>query len=69
PFYDRPEVVRLDPTEVSYTIQCFKDQQKMPTDAFDATLILKSIGGKYGVSPQGTILVPTPPNPQPRKAQ
>lgn len=70
PFYNMPQVVTLDPTEVSYTIECFKDQQKIPADAFDATLILKSLGAKYGLTPFGDILLPqAPTTTQPRTAQ
>ena len=57
PFYDIPQVVNLDPTQVSYTIQCFKDQKSAPEDAFDATLILQSLGAKYGLSPTGQPLI------------
>lgn len=58
PFYDMPQVVTLDPTQVSYTIQCFKDQKSAPEDAFDASLILQSLGAKYGLSPTGQPLTP-----------
>jgi hypothetical protein len=47
---------------VSYTIQCFKDQKSAPEDAFDATLILQSLGAKYGLSPTGQpLIVPAAP--------
>ncbi|MEB3754924.1 CC0125/CC1285 family lipoprotein [Acinetobacter sp. MD2(2019)] len=70
PFYRMPQVVTLEPTEVSYTIECFKDQKKRPEDAFDATLILKSLGAKYGLTPFGDILEPqTSTTPQTRTAQ
>ncbi len=55
---DMPQVVTLDPTQVSYTIQCFKDQKSAPEDAFDASLILQSLGAKYGLSPTGQPLPP-----------
>ncbi|MDM1248922.1 MULTISPECIES: hypothetical protein [Acinetobacter] len=58
PFYDMPQVVTLDPTQVAYTIECFKDQKSAPTDAFDARLILQSLGQKYGLSPTGQVLQP-----------
>ena len=45
-------VVNIDPVQVSYTIECYRDQKQAPQDAFDATLILKSIGQKYGLSRQ-----------------
>ncbi|MGA9699466.1 MULTISPECIES: CC0125/CC1285 family lipoprotein [Acinetobacter] len=58
PFYDMPRVVNIDPVEVSYTIECYKDQKKAPNDAFDAYLILQSLGQKYGLSPTGQVLQP-----------
>ncbi|OTG85045.1 CC0125/CC1285 family lipoprotein [Acinetobacter sp. ANC 4648] len=60
PFYDMPQVVTLDPVQVSYTIACFKDKKSAPNDAFDARLILQSLGQKYGVSPTGQVLQPQP---------
>ena len=65
PFYDMPQVVNIDPIQVSYTIECFKTQQQAP-DAFDAQLILQSLGQKYGVSPTGEVLQPPAP-PQNKK--
>ncbi|MEB3768317.1 CC0125/CC1285 family lipoprotein [Acinetobacter sp. MD2] len=57
PFFNSPQVVTFsDPTEVSYTIVCFKEKQRHPDDAFDASLILKSLGAKYGLSPFGDML-------------
>ena len=61
PFYDMPHVVTIDPVQVSYSIECYKDQKKAPDDAFDAYLILKSLGQKYGLSPSGQILPPPVP--------
>lgn len=58
PFYDMPQVVTLDPTQVSYTIECYEDKNSAPSDAFDARLILQSLGQKYGVSPTGQVLQP-----------
>lgn len=63
PLYNIPQVVTIDPVEVSYTIECYKDQKNIPSDTFDATLIVKSIGPKYGVSATGEVLPPTPPQP------
>lgn len=60
PFYDMPHVVTIDPVQVSYTIECYKDQKKAPEDAFDAYLILKSLGQKYGLGPNGQVLPPVP---------
>ena len=65
PFYDMPQVVNLDPIQVSYTIECFQTQQQSP-DAFDAQLILQSLGQKYGLSPTGDVLQPPAP-PQNKK--
>ncbi|WP_312330833.1 CC0125/CC1285 family lipoprotein [Acinetobacter variabilis] len=63
PFYDQPYTVTLDPAQVAYTIECFKAGQE-PKDAFDARLILQSLGAKYGVSPSGQVLQPQPATPQ-----
>ncbi|AXY58737.1 CC0125/CC1285 family lipoprotein [Acinetobacter sp. WCHAc010052] len=60
PFYDMPQVVNIDPVQVSYTIECYKTQKTAPDDAFDARLILQSLGQKYGVSPTGQVLQPQP---------
>ena len=57
PFYDMPQVVNLDPIQVSYTIECFQTQQQSP-DAFDAQTHLQSLGQKYGLSPTGDVLQP-----------
>lgn len=61
PFYDTPQVVNIDPIQISYTIQCYKDQKRAPSEAFDASLILKSLGPKYGLSATGEVLLPEPP--------
>lgn len=58
-FYDAPYSVTVEPAQVSYTIQCFKEKQQ-PDDAFDARLILQSLGQKYGVGPNGNVLMPEP---------
>ncbi|WP_010112262.1 hypothetical protein [Acinetobacter sp. P8-3-8] len=60
PFYDIPQVVTVDPIQVSYSIECYKDKKSAPNDAFDARLILQSLGQKYGVSPTGQVLQPQP---------
>lgn len=60
PFYDTPQVVTLDPVQVAYTISCFKSKKTAPNDAFDARLILQSLGQKYGLSPTGQVLQPQP---------
>lgn len=58
PFYDSPRVVNLDPIEVSYSISCTQTQSGDNKNAFDARLILGSLGQKYGLSPNGEVLVP-----------
>ncbi len=60
PFYDVPQVVTIDPVQVAYTIECFKEGQTKPNDAFDASMILRSLGQKYGLSPTGQVLLPEP---------
>lgn len=60
-FYNPPQVVQIDPTEISYSIECFKDKASAPSDAFDARLILQSLGQKYGVTPTGEVLQPVAP--------
>ncbi|WP_347455388.1 CC0125/CC1285 family lipoprotein [Acinetobacter thermotolerans] len=59
PFYDMPYRVTVEPAQVGYTIECFK-QGQAPQDAFDARLILQSLGQKYGLSPSGEMLQPQP---------
>lgn len=61
PYYSAPQVVNIEPTQVAYTIECYKDQKSAPSDAFNAVLILKSLGAKYGVSETGEILQPPVP--------
>ena len=63
PFFDTPQVVNVEPAQVSYTIECFKDQKSAPQDAFDAKLILQSLGQKYGLSANGEVLQPEPTAP------
>lgn len=60
PYYDTPQVINVDPVQVSYTIQCYKNQKSAPEDAFDARLILQSLGQKYGLTPTGQVLQPQP---------
>lgn len=59
PFYDMPYRATVEPAQIAYTIECFK-QGQTPKDAFDARLILQSLGAKYGLSPTGEILQPQP---------
>jgi hypothetical protein len=58
PFFDQPRIVNLDPIQVAYSIECYQDKKTKPSDAFDATLILQSLGQKYGLSPTGQVLPP-----------
>ncbi|MBF7681852.1 hypothetical protein I2F27_00680 [Acinetobacter sp. B5B] len=58
PLDDFTQVVNIEPNEVAYSIICYKNTQNMPNDAFNATLILKSLGAKYGVAENGDILKP-----------
>lgn len=55
PFYGSREVVDIDPIQVIYSIECFKPNAA-PQEAFDARLILQSLGAKYGLSPTGQVL-------------
>ncbi|KAA8732388.1 hypothetical protein F4V57_09975 [Acinetobacter qingfengensis] len=64
PFYDMPYSVDVDPVEVSYSIQMFKKAQA-PADAFDAHRILQSLGTKYGLRPDGSVIIPQPINKTP----
>jgi hypothetical protein len=57
PFYNSTELVDIDPIQVAYTIECYRPHEA-PKDAFDARLILQSLGQKYGVSPTGDVLPP-----------
>lgn len=66
-YYDIPQVVNVEPVQVAYTIQCFKDKKSAPNDAFDARLILQSLGQKYGVSATGQVLQPQPISPAVQK--
>lgn len=58
PFFNTPQVVNVESAQVSYTIECFEDQKSAPPDAFDAKLILQSLGQKYGLSATGDVLQP-----------
>lgn len=64
PFYGSPEVVDLDPIQVVYSIECYTPHTA-PQDAFDARLILQSLGAKYGLSPTGQVLPPPTTSPSP----
>ncbi|EPF81762.1 CC0125/CC1285 family lipoprotein [Acinetobacter rudis] len=63
-FYNQPQVVQIEPTEVSYSIECFKTKASAPSDAFEARLILQSLGQKYGLSPTGDVLPVETPAPK-----
>lgn len=57
PFYYPTRVVEVEPIQIAYHIEMFKES-KQPNDAFDARLILQSLGQKYGVSSTGETLKP-----------
>lgn len=57
PFYDAPYSVTVESAQVAYTIHCYKEKEA-PSDAFDARLILQSLGQKYGLSTTGEVLQP-----------
>lgn len=57
PFFYSPQVVQIDPIQVVYHIEMYHEN-KQPRDAFDARLILQSLGQKYAVSVTGEILTP-----------
>lgn len=59
PFYDTPRVVSVDPVQISYSIECFKASEA-PREAFDARLILQSLGQKYGLTTNGDVLPSSP---------
>ncbi|MFN3455771.1 MAG: (d)CMP kinase, partial [Pseudobdellovibrio sp.] len=40
PFYDVPRVVDIDPVQVSYSIQCFKDRKVAPLQAASDAFIV-----------------------------
>lgn len=61
PFYDTPRVVDVEPVQIAYTIECYKTENA-PKEAFDARLILQSLGAKYGLSATGEAL-PLPSTP------
>lgn len=60
PFYGVPQVVTTGPAEIAYNIQCFPSEQTAPKNAYNASLILKTIGQKYGVSPTGQLIIQQP---------
>lgn len=57
PFFNAPYVVDVPPREISYTVQMYKTQLA-PADTFEARRILQSLGAKYGVRPDGSVIVP-----------
>lgn len=59
PFYDTPRLVTVDPVQISYTIECFKANEA-PREAFDARLILQSLGQKYGLTANGEVVPSSP---------
>ncbi len=58
PFFNPPQqVVYYDPIEINYMIEMYKENQQ-PKDAFDARLILQTLGQKYGLTATGDIAQP-----------
>lgn len=57
-FYNTPQVITIEPVEISYSIECFKDKKTAPSDAFDARMIMQSLGPKYGLSADGEVIQP-----------
>lgn len=62
PIFDTPYVVELEPNEVSYTIQLLTPEQATG-DAFEAKLILQSLGEKYQLNPDGSPKIIQPSQP------
>lgn len=63
PFYGVPQVVTTGPAEIAYNIVCFPNEQTAPKNAYNASLILQTIGQKYGVSPTGQVIIQQPNQP------
>lgn len=57
PFYAMPQTINTSSAEIAYNIECYKEGQA-PEKAYDARLILKSIGAQYGVTATGQVLIP-----------
>lgn len=55
-YYSEPEIMTTTPAEIAYTIECFKNANKAPKNALNASLILQTLGIQYGVAPTGQIL-------------
>lgn len=66
-YYNPPQVVTIDPVEISYTIECFKDKKTAPTDAFDARMIMQTLGQKYGLTADGEVIQPEVSQPKAAK--
>lgn len=62
PIYAQTQIIDLEPIHLSYSIECFQ-QQGANDSAFDARLILQSLGAKYGLAP--TTMPPQSSNAQP----
>lgn len=63
PFYGMPQTIRTGTSEIAYNIECYKTKANAPAKAYDAQLILQSIGAQYGVTPTGQVLPPQPAAP------
>ncbi|OTG85346.1 hypothetical protein B9T31_12790 [Acinetobacter sp. ANC 4558] len=60
PFYGVPQTIRTGSAEIAYNIECYQNEKDAPAKAYDARLILQSIGSQYGVTPTGQVLTPQP---------
>lgn len=63
PFYGMPQTITTGPAEIAYNIECYKNESDAPAKAYNASLILQSIGAQYGVTPTGQVLMPQPATP------
>lgn len=58
-----PQTITTGPAEIAYNIECYKNESDAPAKAYNARLILQSIGAQYGVTPTGQILMPQAASP------
>ncbi len=61
PFYGMPQTITTGPAQIAYNIEGFKTEAEAPRRAYNATLILQSIGSQYGVTATGQVLQPQQP--------
>ncbi|MDI2091796.1 CC0125/CC1285 family lipoprotein [Commensalibacter oyaizuii] len=62
PFYGMPQVVTTGPAEIAYNIQCYHNAHDAPANAYNASMILETLGQRYGVLPTGQVLSAFPVN-------